>query len=74
MKTSVQQLRDLLRLAATLRSFAAEASPEHYAEKLLGAAIELEMRADILAGHRAGPLPPESKRRQALHAPIDIKV
>ena len=74
MDNVVQQLRELLRLAATLRSFAAEACSADYTEKLLSAAIELELRADFLAGHRAGPLPAESERERALHAPVDIRV
>ena len=71
MGNSVQQLRDLLRLAATLRAFAAESSSADYAEKLLRAAIELELRADFLAGHR-GEKPPDRDRR--LHQSIDIRI
>jgi hypothetical protein len=71
MDDSVQQLRNLLRLAATLRSFAAEASSTAYAEKLLSAAIELELRAQFLAGHRGERHPePDS----ALHKHIDIRI
>jgi hypothetical protein len=73
MDNSVQQLRNLLRLAATLRSFAAEASAAGYADKLLGAAVELETRADILAGHRAGP-PSGNEHDAPLHARVDIRV
>ena len=72
MENSVQQLRNLLRLAGALRSFAAEASSADYAQKLLSAAIELELRADFLAGHRASPQ--EDGRDQALHAPVDIRI
>ena len=71
MDNSVQQLRDLLRLAATLRSFAAQACSADYAEKLLSAAIELELRADFLAGHR-GERPPNRDRR--LHKSVDIRI
>jgi hypothetical protein len=71
MGSSVQQLRDLLRLAATLRTFAAEACSADYAEKLLSAAIELELRADFLAGH-SGEIPSERERR--LHHSIDIRI
>jgi len=71
MDNSVQQLRDLLRLAATLRSFAAEACSGDYAEKLLSAAIELELRADFLAGH-SGERPPDRVRR--LYHSIDIRI
>ena len=71
MDNQVQQLRDLLRLAVTLRSFAAEACSTDYAEKLLGAAIELELRADFLAGH-SGERPPE--RDPKLHKRIDMEV
>ena len=74
MDNSVQQLRNLLRLAATLRSFAADACSPDYTEKLLRAAIELELRADFLAGHRAGLPSSESEREQALHASVDIRV
>jgi hypothetical protein len=72
MDNSVQPLRNLLRLAATLRSFAAEASSADYAEKLLSAAIELELRADFLAGHRAST-PDEQRRNSALHAPVNLR-
>ncbi|HEY2836107.1 MAG TPA: hypothetical protein VGI89_06015 [Rhizomicrobium sp.] len=71
MDNSVQQLRDLLRLAATLRAFAAEACSADYSEKLLSAAIELELRADFLAGH-SSERPPERDRR--LHKSIDIRI
>ena len=71
MDNSVQQLRDLLRLAATLRSFAAEACSADYTEKLLSAAIELELRADFLSGH-SGERPPERERR--LHHSIDMRI
>lgn len=71
MDGSVQQLRNLLRLAATLRSFAAQASSAAYAEKLLRAAIELELRADFLAGHRGQQ---DLERDNALHRPVDIRI
>jgi hypothetical protein len=71
MDQSVQQLRNLLRLAANLRSFAAEASSAAYAEKLLSAAIELELRADFLAGHRGER---NLERATALHKHIDIRI
>jgi hypothetical protein len=69
MDNSVQQLRNLLRLAATLRSFAAEAHSADYVEKLVSAAIELELRADFLA---SGEIPSEREKR--LHQPIDIRI
>jgi hypothetical protein len=72
MGSSVQDLRDLLKLAATLRGFAAEAYHADYACKLLRAAIELELRADFLAGHRASDV--SSDQEQALHAPIDLRI
>ena len=72
MASSVQDLRDLLRLAATLRGFAAEAYRADYADKLLRAAIELELRADFLAGHRASD--PSSDRERALHAPVNLRI
>ena len=72
MENSVQQLRDLLRLAATLRNFAARACSPDYAEKLLSAAIELELRADFLAGHRASTRPDEPGRDSMIHAPVDF--
>ena len=72
MENSVQQLRNLLRLAAALRSFAADASSADYAQKLLSAAIELELRADFLAGHRASPH--EDEGNDALHAPVDLRI
>ena len=72
MASSVQDLRDLLKLAATLRSFAAEAYRADYAQKLLRAAIELELRADFLAGHRASDAASDQER--ALHATVDLRI
>jgi hypothetical protein len=72
MASSVQDLRDLLKLAATLRGFAAEAYRADYAHKLLRAAIELELRADFLAGHRSDDA--SSDLEQALHAPVDLRI
>jgi hypothetical protein len=74
MANPVQELRDLLRLAATLRRFAAEACRADYAGKLLRAAIELEMRAEFLAGHRPGAHSPDQNQERALHAPVDIRI
>ena len=74
MGSSAQDLRDLLKLAATLRGFAAEAYHAEYACKLLRAAIELELRADFLAGHRADEPLPDQEREQALHAPVDFRI
>lgn len=74
MERSVQQLRDLLRLAATLRSFAADAHSADYAEKLLSAAIELELRADFLAGHRTGTRPQEPEQDPPLYKPVDLRI
>ena len=74
MEGSVQDLRDLLRLAANLRRSATEADDRGYANKFLRAAIELEMRADFLAGHRAGEPSPDWEREEALHAPVDLRI
>jgi hypothetical protein len=72
MGRSVQDLRELLKLAAILRAFAAEAYRADYACKLLRAAIELELRADFLAGHRASDM--SSEQEQALYAPVDLRI
>jgi hypothetical protein len=71
MDETVQQLRKLLKLAADLRSFAAEASYPDYAQKLLAAAAELEIRAEILSGQRS-----EAAESEAivLHRSIDIRI
>ena len=74
MRSSVQDLRDLLKLAANLRRFADEAKDRNYASKFLRAAIELELRAEFLAGHRAGEPEPDWDREAALHAPIDLRI
>ena len=74
MNNSVQQLRELLRLAAALRSFAAEAASTDYAQKLLKAAIELELRADFLAGHRADEPASDLEQEAARHAPVDVRI
>ena len=73
MGSSVQQLRDLLRLASSLRSFAEDASAD-YARKLLHAANELEVRAQFLADHRPDEEQPDMERESALHAPVDIRI
>ena len=64
----------MLKLAATLRHFAEEASDRSYAAKFLGAAIELELRAEFLAGHRAGEPEPDWDREAALHARVDLRI
>lgn len=72
MRSSAQDLRELLKLAATLRRFAGEAGDRSYAAKFLRAAIELELRAEFLAGHRAGEPEPDWEREELLHAPVDL--
>lgn len=74
MEGSVQDIRDLLRLAANLRRSAAEADDRRYANKFLRAAIELEMRAEFMAGLRAGEPEPDWDREDALHAPVDLRI
>ena len=74
MRSSVQDLRDLLKLAATLRRFAEDADDRSYAAKFLRAAIEVEMRARFLAGHRAGEPEPDWEHEAALHAPVDLRI
>ncbi len=74
MESSVQNLRDLLKLAATMRRFAAEAAFPDYTRRLLRAAIELELRADFLASHRADEPLPNQEREAALHAPVDLRI
>lgn len=64
----------MLKLAATLRRFAEEAGDRSYAAKFLRAAIELELRAEFLARHRAGEPEPDWDREAALHAPIDLRI
>jgi len=73
MGSSVQQLRELLRLAASLRAFAQDAPPD-YARKLLHAASDLEMRAQFLADHRPDEAPLDLERETVLHAPVDIRI
>ena len=63
----------MLRLATSLRDFAADASPD-YTRKMLHAAAELEARAEFLAEHRADETPSDPKREAALHAPVDLQV
>jgi hypothetical protein len=74
MRSSAQDLRDLLKLAATLRRFAEDAGDRSYASKFLRAAIELELRAEFLAGHRAGEPEPDWDHEAALHAPVDLRI
>jgi hypothetical protein len=72
MDDTVSQLRKLLKLAAQLRSFAADASQPDYARKLLSAAAELEVRAEFLSGQKTDIDPDEEDG--ALHRPIDIRI
>jgi hypothetical protein len=74
MECSVQQLRELLRLAASLRDFAASASDSNYARKLLHAAADVEARAHFLAEHRADEAMSDPERQTVLHAPVDIRI
>ena len=67
-----QQLRELLRVAASLRGFAADASPA-YAQKLLQVAAELEARPEFLAHHTEAS-PPDPERETVLHAPVDRRI
>jgi hypothetical protein len=73
MGARVQQLRDLLRLAASLRSFAEGASSD-YARKLLRTAAELEARAEFLARNGTAPTPWDLEREEKLHAPVDLRI
>lgn len=63
-----------MKLAANLRRFADDAKDRNYASKFLRAAIELELRAEFLAGHRAGEPEPDWDHEAALHAPIDLRI
>jgi len=72
MDDRVAQLRKLLKLAADLRGFAADTSHPDYARKLLGAAMELELRAEFLSGQKTDIDP--DKEDPALHRPIDIRI
>jgi len=74
MRNSAQDLRDLLKLAAMLRRFAEDATDRGYAAKFLRAAIEVEMRAEFLAGHRAGEPEPDWEHQAVLHAPVDLRI
>jgi hypothetical protein len=74
MKCSVQQLRELLKLAASLRDFAASASDGNYARKLLHAAADVEARAHFLAEHRADEPMSDPELQTVLHAPVDIRI
>lgn len=67
-----RQLRELLRVAASLRGFATDASPV-YAQKLLQVAAELEARAEHLASHNDME-PPDRERQSVLYAPVDRRV
>jgi hypothetical protein len=74
MACSAQQLRELLKLAASLRNFANTASEPAYTRKLLHAAAEVEARARFLAEHRAGETPPDPEQEIQLHAPVDLRI
>ncbi|MEO7054638.1 MAG: hypothetical protein ABI191_06660 [Rhizomicrobium sp.] len=63
-----------MRLATNLRRFAAQTDDRGYTNKFLRAAIELEMRAEFMAGHRAGEPEPDWDREDALHAPVDLRI
>lgn len=74
MACSAEQLRDLLKLAASLRGFAGAASEPAYIRKLLHAAAEVEARAHFLAEHRGDESPPDPDQEFHLHGPIDIRI
>ncbi|MEP6829218.1 MAG: hypothetical protein ABI963_02680 [Rhizomicrobium sp.] len=74
MESSVQDIRALLKLAANLRRFAADVDERNYVGKFLRTAIELEMRAEFLAGHRAGEPEPDWELEEARHAPVDLRI
>ena len=63
-----------MKLAAMLRRFAEDATDRGYAAKFLRAAIEVELRAEFLAGHRAGEPEPDWEHQAALHAPVDLRI
>jgi hypothetical protein len=71
---SAQQLRDLLKLATSLRNFARTASGPAYTRKLLHAAAEVEARAHFLAEHRGDELLPDPQREIQLHASVDVRI
>ena len=71
MDDKVAQLRKLLKLAADLRAFAADTSHPDYTRKLLSAAMELELRAELLSGQRTETNP---EIEATLHRPIDIRI
>jgi hypothetical protein len=67
-----RELRELLRVAASLRGFAADASPA-YARKLLQVAAELEARAEYMA-HNTAQEPPDREQQTILYAPVDRRI
>ncbi len=69
----VQDIRELLRAARTLRSSAEEALQQPYAKNLLHAAEELEEHARLLANARPGEVI-DMRKEEALHAPVDMRV
>jgi hypothetical protein len=73
-ENQAHELRDLLKLAANLRRFAADACYPDYAPKFLRAAIELELRAQFIAGHRAGEPEPDWELEEVRHASVDLRI
>jgi DNA invertase Pin-like site-specific DNA recombinase len=71
MGQAVTNIRDMMRLVASLRQSAAEASLESYRERLLRAAAEVEAQARWKAEHLDDP-DFDSERDAALHQPVDL--
>ncbi len=67
-----RELRELLRVAASLRGFATDASPA-YAQKLIQVAAELEARAEHMA-HLTSTASPDPERETVLYAPVDRRI
>lgn len=73
MGRSVSDIRDLMRLAGSLRQSAHVASLPGYAERLLQAAAEIEARARLFAEHINDPDFDETAEHAA-YRHVDVRV
>lgn len=73
MGRSISDIRDLMRLAASLRRASQEATLPGYADKLLHAAAEIEARARLLAEHVNDP-DFEDDGQASAHQRIDVRI
>ena len=74
MSQAAENLRELLSLARLLRRFAQEQTQDNHRVLFVATATALEARARLMATAIEAPVPVDSVRDQALHAPVNCLV